>query len=129
MNYLLKRDEKEVESARKAIENLGENERNEVEKIIKKYEAITISDWKDKNKYHENYVSDMVNDFGFDYKGIAESMANDHCTLQQNFMRLCFEFIKRMAQKKYFDGRNEESVKLSKQIIDAVGEEHYLPFV
>lgn len=129
MNHNIKRDENEVNAARQAIESLNETDRNAVENIIKKYESITIADWSEKDKYNENFVSDMVNDFGFNYKGVAKAMANDHCTLQQSFMRLCFEFIRQMSEKKYFDGRNEASVKLAKQIVESLGEEQYLPFV
>lgn len=129
MNHNIKRDENEVNAARQAIESLNETDRNAVENIIKKYESITIADWSEKDKYNENFVSDMVNDFGFNYKSVAKAMANDHCTLQQNFMRLCFEFIRQMSEKKYFDGRNEASVKLAKKIVESVGEETYLPCV
>lgn len=129
MNHNIKRDENEVNAARQAIANLNETDRNAVENIIKKYESITIADWNEKDKYNEEFVSDMVNDFGFNHKGVAKKMANEHCTLQQNFMRLCIEFIRQMAEKKYFDGRNEASVKLAKKIVESVGEETYLPCV
>ncbi|MBQ2130682.1 MAG: hypothetical protein II431_05000 [Prevotella sp.] len=50
-------------------------------------------------------------------------MSNEHCTLQQSFMRLCLKFIKKMSEKKYWDGRNEASVKTAKKIMEAFGDE------
>jgi len=48
---------------------------------------------------------------------LAELMANDHPTLQQNKMRLACLFIEQMANKSYTDARNEESKKIANAMI------------
>lgn len=48
---------------------------------------------------------------------LAELMANDHPTLQQNKMRLACLFIEQMANKSYVDARNQTSQKTAKAMI------------
>ena len=48
---------------------------------------------------------------------LAELMAQDHPTLQQNKMRLACLFIEQMANKSYVDGRNETSQRTAKAMI------------
>ena len=97
-------------------ENISEEMKQSIEELIRKYEYVTFNEWSDKKEFFSNAVSDMVNDFGFDEQHLAEAMANDHPTLQQTYMRLFKAFIKKMAQKAYFDGRNKSSVELAKAI-------------
>ena len=102
----------------------------DVDALIKKYESITYKDYSDRNKFNAEFVSDMVNDCGFDHNAIAEKMANEHPTLQQGFMRLCMAFINKMADKTYTDARNERSVELAKKIKSMLNEDdNYLPLI
>ena len=48
---------------------------------------------------------------------MAERMADDHPTLQQNYMRFFMLFCEEMAKKTYTDARNEASVKMAKEIV------------
>jgi hypothetical protein len=91
--------------------------------LVKKYEYATFPEWSDKPKFTADVIDDFVNDFGFADDLVADTMANNHPTLQQSFMRLCLKFIKKMSEKKYCDGRNEASVKTAKKIMEAFGDE------
>jgi len=93
------------------------------------YESATYKEWQDRHSFYEDMVSSMVNDCGFDDDGIATKMANEHPTLQQSFMRMCRKFIEKMAQKTYWDGRNEHSVRMAKRMLEAIKEESCLPFI
>ena len=48
---------------------------------------------------------------------LAELMANDHPTLQQNKMRLACLFVEQMANKSYTDARNEQSKAIANAMI------------
>ena len=96
---------------------------NIIKKLIEKYEDATFAEWKDADEFVANSISDFTNSFSFPDELIAKKMANEHCTLQQSFMRLCMKFIKEMSEKKYWDGRNEASVKTAKKIMKAFGNE------
>lgn len=108
---------------------MGSDHSSDVDVLVKKYENLTYDKYSDRHTFYEDVVSDMVNDMGFDYRGIAEKMANEHPTLQQSFMRMCVAFIKEMSEKKYTDGRNEHSVNLAKKIMNGIENDTYLPMV
>jgi hypothetical protein len=78
-------------------------------------------------------MSDFVNNMCMDPKEFAEGMGNEHRTLQQTFTNLCFEWIKFNAEqydKKIFDGRNEYSCKVCKEIVEKVEAVGYrCPFI
>lgn len=58
------------------------------------------------------------------------TLENGHRTLQQNFTGLVMKWISHLAKQQHYDGRNEASVKLAKQIVKAVPEDQwYLPLV
>ena len=76
-----------------------------------------------------NSVSRFVNVFTPDTKGFTEAILNDHPTLQQSTIRLCFELIHAMSRQKYMDQRNEKSVSTCKLIIKLCGDEMGLPFI
>jgi len=64
----------------------------------------------------------------------VEAMRRDHRTLQQSFTRLCLAWIADLADREHYDGRNEASVKVAKEIKRAILNEEghfppYLPFV
>lgn len=76
-------------------------------------------------------VSNSLNCFGFDNRAFCEQMKQEHKTLQQNFTRLCvawFETLAKMEPWEY-DGRNENSVKMAKQIIESLDGRMSLPFI
>lgn len=72
-------------------------------------------------------------------EGIGRELANTHPTLQQNFMRVVVAFIQEMANKKYWDPRNEASVEIAKILWEELKktkyyskvskEKIYLPFI
>lgn len=124
-----KRDNELVESVTKIADALPNEEQNKVHELITAYERVTHKEWKDKNDFNFDAIYSMINDYGFDDKGIAEKLANIHETLQQSFMRLCMMFIERMAEKNYWSRRNEASVQTAKKIVEALGGNTYLPMV
>ena len=125
-----KRDNELINSARNIAVTLENDKQDVILKLIEKYEYATFAEWSDADKFVANNISDFTNSFSFPDELIAEKMANEHCTLQQSFMRLCMKFIKKMSEKKYWDGRNESSVKTAKKIMEAFGDEPIaLPFI
>ena len=125
-----KRDNELVESVVKIADRLLPNEEQmKIYELIKAYERVTYKEWTDRNNFNFDAIDSMINDFGFDEKEIAQKLANNHNTLQQSFMRLCMRFIERMAEKTYWDGRNEASVQTAKKIVEALGGNTYLPMI
>lgn len=125
-----KRNTETIEKVKKVIlaDNLTAEQREAIEELVKEHERATYKDWDDRHEFYRDIVDDMVNDCGFQYTKLAEKMANNHPTLQQNFMRMCANFIMRMAEKTYCDDRNRTSVEYAKAIMDNVGEE-YFPYI
>ena len=117
-NELLARIESNIENGNVSTEDIKE--------LIKKYKSATYGEYLDRHEFYEDVVESMVNDCGFEDEGLAEFMANNHPTLQQNFMRLCTLFIKEMSKKTYYDGRNEKSVLMAKKMAELI---ETLPFV
>lgn len=126
MSYF-KRDSETIGNAKKVLlaDNLTAEQRKAIEQLVIDYEKSTFDKWEDRHEFYRNVVDDMVNDCNFRYMELAERMANNHPTLQQNFMRMCSNFIMRMAEKTYCDDRNRTSVEYAKSIMDNVGEEHF----
>jgi hypothetical protein len=85
----------------------------------------------EKSKEQAQVVSDMVNNFSFDYKGFCEAMTCEHRTLQQSFTRLCIEWLQTCASDEYrFDDRNEQSHIVAEQIVNSLDAENlYLPMI
>ena len=125
-----KRNNETIDKVKNVVlaENLTPEQRNAVEELVREYERNTYNDWSDRHEFYRDIVDDMVNDCGFQDTELAEKMANNHPTLQQNFMRMCAKFIKCMAEKTYCDDRNRTSVEYAKAIKDNVGE-GYFPFI
>ena len=72
-------------------------------------------------------VSGLVNSYGnSERKEFIEAMARDHRSLQQSFTRLCVDWFKKLTTQSH-DLRNEESVKLAKELLPIL-EQHPLPF-
>ena len=66
---------------------------------------------------------------------VAEALANDHRTLQQNVMDFCLIFIEKMAENHITgrtDLRNEAAADVANEIVESVftnGQRPLLPFV
>lgn len=119
-----KRDNELVEKVEQYIRlsNPNDDDTALLKSLIQKYEYATFPEWSDKPKFTADAIDGFVNDFGFADELVAETMANNHPTLQQSFMRLCIKFIKKMSEKKYWDGRNEASVKTAQKIMETFGD-------
>lgn len=129
-----KRDEELCEKVDKILsrENLStitEEERMTLSELEDRYKKLTYDKWEDRHKYYQEMVSTMINDMGFKDKELAHSIAIDHPTLQQNFMRMVCLFIHEMAEKKYFDDRNKGSVELARELDPIIAEKRFLPFI
>lgn len=72
-------------------------------------------------------VLDFVNAFGYDEEAFADAICRGHKTLQQSTMRLFMTTIRKMATVTP-DGRNENAVKLAKEIV-AVANKYALPLI
>lgn len=110
-------------------DNLDELTKATIQVLFNQYKEHTYNKWDDRHSFYREMVCDMVNDCGFQDDELAEQMANEHPTLQQNFMRLCRKFIVKMSQKTYYDGRNESSVKMAKKMVEAIKDDSCLPFI
>lgn len=51
-------------------------------------------------------------------KETAFALLSQHRTLQQNLMRVFVEYVKAQAENEYADARNEDTVKLCKQLMN-----------
>ena len=107
---------------------LTDEQKVALRELVSEYEYSTYKENSDRHEFYRNVVDDMVNDMSFEYKKLAEKMANNHPTLQQSFMRMCAYFINRMAEKTYYDDRNKASVEYAKSVVDNVGGK-YFPFI
>lgn len=78
-------------------------------------------------------VSDMLNCMGFIPEKFCVEMAKDHRTIQQNFTRLCFEWIKFCASDEYrHDERNRATHVKCKYIVDRMSSDpawDFLPYI
>lgn len=72
-------------------------------------------------------VLDFVNAFGYDGEAFADTICRGHKTLQQSTMRLFMTTIRKMATVTP-DGRNENAVKLAKEIV-AIADKYQLPLI
>lgn len=78
-------------------------------------------------------VSNMLNSMGFVPELFCEEMKKDHRTIQQNFTRLCIEWIKTCASDEYrHDERNRASHVKCKAIVDTMSTDpawDFLPYI
>lgn len=64
-------------------------------------------------------VSDMLNSMGFNPEEFCKQFTKEHRTLQQNFTRLCINWLCTCASDDYrYDGRNEASHLIAKALIE-----------
>lgn len=67
-----------------------------------------------------NVITDFVNSMSMNPKEFIAHMENEHRTLQQSFTRLVLQWLEHCATDKYrFDGRNEDTHRISKELVDA----------
>jgi hypothetical protein len=98
-------------------------------------EEISMSRQFEKEKYIEdsvNTVSNMLNRMGFDNEAFCKTFTQEHRTLQQNFTRLCVEWLRTCADASYnYDDRNLASHIVAKEIIDKepIARPWYLPYI
>ena len=101
---------------------LNEEEANTIDALLRAYCSTTYVEHEERHEFARQFVSDMVNDCGFEDDELAKAMANQHPTLQQNFMRFVVKFLRLMADKPIYDLRNRNSVlaatKLTNVIVD-----------
>lgn len=83
-----------------------------------------------RNKETARAFVNALNSFGVDYRGIAQAMLGEHRTLQQNFTRLCREWLIAIGEcdEWLVDGRNEASHELGKKLLPIL-DEAILPFI
>lgn len=75
-------------------------------------------------------ISQQCNYMGTNLIEVGKLLANDHPTLQQNFMRIVIGFIEEQATKEYSDLRNEATVEQCKKFRETYSEDGlYLPYV
>ena len=74
-------------------------------------------------------LTDYVNVLGREYGAFVTAILASHRTLQQNIMRMFMELVKAWSEVQFTDMRNEGTVTLAKQIMEAVGDKLYLPHV
>lgn len=74
-------------------------------------------------------IINELNTFTFNSKEVAEAMSEKHKTLQQNFTRLCVEWLRLCGSENYlYDGRNEASHEIGKKVAPVL-EDACLPFI
>lgn len=87
----------------------------------------------DTSKKNAQELSDMLCSLGFIPEKVCAEMRRDHRTIQQNFTRLCFEWIKTCASDDYaHDERNRASHVKCKAIVDTMSTDpawDFLPFI
>lgn len=64
-------------------------------------------------------ITDYLNTFNSKEKEFCEAMSCEHRTLQQNFTRLCLQWIEHCASDEYrTDARNERSKIISRELLE-----------
>ena len=83
-----------------------------------------MSDWKQQAQDAGVEASDtmgrLVNSYSSEGgEAFIKRMSCEHRTLQQSFTRLCLKWLEHVASEEYrTDGRNEDSKKVAKRLID-----------
>ena len=108
---------------------VSEDEAKTIDDLIRAYCSTTYVEWEERHEFSRQFVSDMINDFGFQDDELALRVANEHPTLQQNFMRFVVKFLRLMATKPTHDLRNKNSVQAAKLMMNAIADNDTFPFV
>lgn len=127
----MRRNTELCENIKKMIEsdNLSVEQKLLIQGLLKEYEWATYKEYSDRHKFYREQVDKMINDTCFEDEELAKAMANNHPTLQQNFMRMVVMFIEKMADKSYCDDRNRNSVELAKKLKPIIEENRGLPHI
>ena len=85
------------------------------------------------SKENAQMVSNFLNSFSFSPKDFCEEFKKEHRTIQQNFTRLCLEWVKTCASEDYrHDDRNRASHVKCEEIVRIMSSDpawDYLPFI
>lgn len=86
------------------------------------------------NMEKASMITDAVNGSPSSIEGIVDALTFEHKTLQQNFTRLCFAWIERVATDPNYrtDDRNRATQVKCKAIYEAVKNDlawNFLPFI
>lgn len=71
----------------------------------------------------------FVNMIGADRKAFVRRIISSHRTLQQSAFRVFMDCIYEWSKQEDFDLRNEETIKKSRKIIEALSGDHHVPFI
>jgi len=71
----------------------------------------------EKKKVYDG-LSDGIGPFTFDNEEFINGLLNDHRTLQSKVVGLMFKSLLKYSEVERFDARNEQAVKLAKQVIE-----------
>lgn len=71
----------------------------------------------------------FVNKLSCPEKVFAKLMMNEHRTLQQSTMRLFLRTIEEWSKQENYDLRNEQTIKICKKIMEALGDNKSLPLI
>jgi hypothetical protein len=95
----------------------------------KKEEFMRSLEEKKKVKTVVEALSNFVNNYSCPNREFAKQVMNEHRTLQQGMMRLFIATIEEWAKQEYYDLRNEDTIMLSRKIVETIQGESYLRFV
>ena len=107
---------------------LNEEEADTIDALLRAYCSTTYAEWNERHEFSRQFVSDMVNDCGFEDDELAKAMANQHPTLQQNFMRFVVKFLRLMADKPIYDLRNRNSVLAARKLTNVIVDDTF-PYI
>ena len=107
---------------------ISEDEAKTIDTLIRAYCSTTYVEHEERHEFSRQFVSDMVNDCGFEDDELAKAMANQHPTLQQNFMRFVVKFLRLMADKPIYDLRNRNSVLAARKLTNVIVDDTF-PYV
>ena len=63
-------------------------------------------------------ITNHLNTFGDKSEAFNNAMSRQHRTLQQNFTRLCLQWLEHVASDEYStDGRNEQSKEVAQKLL------------
>lgn len=93
------------------------------QRIIDRYELVCCpSEGETNDELFARNFGNFVNGTMCSKRKVAEQMCREHRYLQNEMFKVCFEYIKLLAEnyeKGYYDPRNEWACKTSKFIIDS----------
>ena len=100
-----------------------------------KYEMDAIKRNKEKKQKAEALAKELTSFFNnYDTDGcckaLSDALMNEHRTLQQSVGRFMMYQITVWAETNFYDGRNQATVRVCKDIVEKIGKENmYLPMI